>query len=235
MTEFPHRNMLKIGQVVRIRERSHDKIEEFEGKIKEILTNHETHPYGIKVELDNGKTGRVIQILNGSTTLHTDQIISSDEDQKTEFKSTFRLDLNRLEKGDGKKTVNKEVEKEIAVTISAMANADGGILFIGINDAGKVLGLENDYELLQNPNDDKFQRTIWQSIQNYINNMAYVSKLKLSLINKESKKICIIEIPKSDEPIFLHDNHTQESYVRIGPKSEKFNPSDFIKYCKSRF
>lgn len=235
MTEFPHRNLLKIGQVVRIREKNRDKIEEFEGKIKEILTNHETHPYGIKVELDNGKTGRVTQILNGLTTLHTDQNIPSDEDQKTEFKSTFRLDLNRLKKGDGKKTVNKEVEKEIAVTISAMANADGGILFVGVSDSGKVLGLENDYELLQNPNDDKFQRTIWQSIQNYINNMAYVSKLKLSLINKESKKICIIEIPKSDEPIFLHDNHTQESYVRIGPKSEKFSPSDFIKYCKSRF
>jgi uncharacterized repeat protein (TIGR03833 family) len=236
MTEFPTRSQIKIGILVKVREKNRDRVEEFEGKIKEILTNHDTHPYGIKVELDSGKTGRVIEILDGSvSTIQSNQELPSDEDHKTEFKSTFRLDLNRLEKGDGKKVQNKEVEKEIPVTISAMANSEGGILLIGVDDDGKILGLENDYDLLQNPNDDKFQRMIWQSIQNSIQNMAYVSKLKLSLIQKESKKICLIEIPPSDEPIFLHENNTQESYVRVGPKSEKFGPADFMKYSKTRF
>ena len=55
-----------------------------------------------------------------------------------------------------------------------MANKEGGELFIGINDDGDVLGLDSDYELIKDSNDDKFQRIIWQSIQNYIGNMAYV-------------------------------------------------------------
>jgi len=157
------------------------------------------------------------------------------EDTRNEFKSTYRLDLKRFEKGDGTKTHSKDVEKEIPVTISAMANKEGGTLFIGIDDDGNVLGLENDYELLKNPNDDKFQRMIWQTIKNFIENMVYVSKLEVSLINKESKKMYIIKIPSADEPIFVHDDHTQESYVRIGSRSEKFSPSDFMKYCKTRF
>jgi len=169
------------------------------------------------------------------TRIKSDISIPKDEDTWNEFKSTYQLDLNRLEKGDGKKTLNKAVEKEIPVTISAMANKEGGILFIGVDDDGKILGLENDYELLKNPNDDKFLRTIWQIIKNFIKNITYVSKLDISLVDIESKKICIIKIPPADEPIFVHDNNTQESYVRMGSRSEKFNPSEFLKHCKTRF
>ena len=164
-----------------------------------------------------------------------DTSILKNEDEYNEFKSTYRLDLKRFEQGDGKKTQSPGVEKEIAVTISAMANKKGGILFIGVDDNGEVLGLENDYDLLGNPNDDKFQNMIWQTIKNFIKEMAYVSDLDMSLINKESKKICIIKIHPADEPIFVRDNNIDESYVRMGSRSEKLNTSDFIKYCKTRF
>ena len=34
-----------------------------EGIVKDILTNSETHPHGIKVRLDDGQVGRVKKIL----------------------------------------------------------------------------------------------------------------------------------------------------------------------------
>ena len=33
-----------------------------EGKVKRILTSSQVHPHGIKVELDDGKIGRVQQL-----------------------------------------------------------------------------------------------------------------------------------------------------------------------------
>jgi hypothetical protein len=216
--------------------------------IREILTKTESHPYGIKVKLDDGRTGRVVAILDNPTIQGNELVkvvgesaqveedkIPTEESKKTEFKATFKFDLNRFEKGDGKKVQNKEIEKEISITVSSMANADGGQIFIGIRDNGEVLGLENDYELFDSPNDDKFQRIVWQSLQKYLNNMTFISKIQLSLLKTHGKKICKIVVPRSDEPIFIHDNNTQESYVRIGPKSEKFPPSEFMKYCKKRF
>jgi uncharacterized repeat protein (TIGR03833 family) len=243
------RSMLQTGMRVRIEERQHHGDSEFfEGTIKEILTKADTHPHGIKVKLDNGKTGRVVDILDGFTAQGKalvkvvgesvqveEEKLPTEESQKTEFKSTFKFDLNRFEKGDGKKVQDKEIEKEISIAVSSMANSDGGQIFIGIRDNGEVIGLEMDYELFDNPNDDKFQRIVWQSIQKYLNNMTFISKIHLSLLNVQSKKICKIIVPRSDEPIFVHDNNTQESYVRIGPKSEKFPPAEFMKYCKKRF
>jgi len=338
MVDLPTNDDIEIGDKVMIERKNEQGTGKLtEGIVKQKLTRGHSHPYGIKVELENGETGRVkklslepfnvLKILDrylmkedlqdilldfdlpysknkedllnlifqnktifekavkelvndldkeelveiceecnfsskgkvkelremimknfisapesnssnqsaSKTVIKSDVIIPKDEDTRNEFKSTYRLDLNRFEKGDGTKTHSKDVEKEIPVTISAMANKEGGILFIGVDDDGNVLGLENDYELLKNLNDDKFQRMIWQTIKNFIENMAYISKLEVSLINKESKKICIIKIPPADEPIFVHDDHTQESYVRIGSRSEKFSPSDFMKHCKTRF
>ena len=34
-----------------------------EGRVKRILTSSQVHPYGIKVELDNGKIGRIQKIM----------------------------------------------------------------------------------------------------------------------------------------------------------------------------
>ena len=244
MPELPKRSEIKKGMKVFVelkQDQGSGKLTE--GIVKDILTPGDHHPYGIMVELDDGGLGRVktlfennvVESKKNTSETKTDVNIPKDEDTWNEFKSTFRLDLKRFENGDKKKVQSKDVEKEIPVTISAMANKEGGTLFIGIDDNGKILGLEKDYDLLQKPNDDKLQRMIWQTIQNYINNISYVSKLEMSLITKESKKICIIKIPPSDEPIFVHENHTQESYVRIGSKSEKFTPVEFMKYCKTRF
>ena len=161
--------------------------------------------------------------------------IPENEDTWNELKSSFRADIDRITKGDGKIVSSKSVEKEISITISALANKEGGQLFIGVDDNGDILGLNSDYELLKNPSDDKFQRIIWQSIKNYLGNMTFVSKLDMTLTEKNSKKIYVIKIPKSNEPIFVNDDDGQESYVRVGTRSEKFSPQDFIKYCNSRF
>jgi len=41
-----------------------------EGKVKRILTSSQVHHHGIKVELDNGKIGRVQQCNNQNHKFH---------------------------------------------------------------------------------------------------------------------------------------------------------------------
>jgi uncharacterized repeat protein (TIGR03833 family) len=245
MSDLPTNDQIKIRSNVAIEKKEDQGTGKLtEGIVKTKLTSSNIHPHGIKVELEDGNVGRVKKILfdlssetktTSDSIPKTDMTIPKEEDSSNELKSSFRTDIDRLTKGDGKIVSSKSVEKEISITISAMANKEGGQLFIGINDNGEVLGLDSDYELLNNPNDDKFQRIIWQSIQNYVGNMTFVSKLDMTLIEKNPKKICVITIPKSNEPIFVNDNNNQESYVRVGTRSEKFTPQDFLKYCKTRF
>lgn len=58
------RKELSVGQLVKVVKKEHQKNGQLtEGIIKRILTNSQTHPHGIKVELENGSVGRVKDII----------------------------------------------------------------------------------------------------------------------------------------------------------------------------
>ena len=60
---IPSRDKISIGIIVQIVQKQDQRTGNLtEGKVKKILTSSQVHPHGIKVELDNGKIGRVQQL-----------------------------------------------------------------------------------------------------------------------------------------------------------------------------
>ena len=58
------RTEIKIGTKVRIVLKKDQKTNKItEGLVKEILTKSQTHPHGIKVRLEDGRVGRVKELL----------------------------------------------------------------------------------------------------------------------------------------------------------------------------
>ncbi|HIE46634.1 MAG: YwbE family protein [Thaumarchaeota archaeon] len=63
MNNAPARNDIHVGKVVQIIQKKDQRTGNLtEGIVKRILTSSNIHPHGIKVELDNGKVGRVQSI-----------------------------------------------------------------------------------------------------------------------------------------------------------------------------
>ena len=61
---IPHRDKITIGTTVQIILKQDQKTGRLtDGTVKRILTSSNFHPYGIKVELSNGKIGRVQKII----------------------------------------------------------------------------------------------------------------------------------------------------------------------------
>ena len=60
MNDVPSRDKISLGIMVQIIQKQDQRTGKLtEGKIKRILTSSQVHPHGIKVELENGKIGRV--------------------------------------------------------------------------------------------------------------------------------------------------------------------------------
>lgn len=60
---IPSRDKITIGVMVQIVQKQDQRTGKLtEGTVKRILTSSNVHPHGIKVELDNGKIGRVQNI-----------------------------------------------------------------------------------------------------------------------------------------------------------------------------
>jgi len=63
LNEIPSRDSIKIGIRVAIVQKQDQRSGNLtEGIVKRILTSSSVHPHGIKVELENGKIGRVQKI-----------------------------------------------------------------------------------------------------------------------------------------------------------------------------
>ena len=60
---IPSRDKISIGITVQIVQKQDQRMGKLtEGRVKRILTSSQVHPHGIKVELENGKIGRVQQL-----------------------------------------------------------------------------------------------------------------------------------------------------------------------------
>ena len=104
--------------------------------------------------------------------------------------------------------------KSLAVPIVAMANADGGVLAIGVSDKTRTLEgvdqhTEKLNELLRVPFD-------------FCNPSIPVTCSNLPCTDKDGKDnhILLMEIPAS---MYLHTNQADEAFMRVGDKSRKLS------------
>src|SRR4029077_9547965 len=78
-------------------------------------------------------------------------LIQKGESATLGFKSSVRWDLR-----DNK--LNKDLEKVVVKTVAAFLNSEsGGVLLIGVDDNGKVIGLQQDYKTFTRQNRDGFE------------------------------------------------------------------------------
>lgn len=254
MPVLPTRDQLKKGMKVLVELKQDQGTGKLtEGIIKEFLSSGNSHPYGILVELETRQIGRVKSLLNNDKMISeiisqtkVDVTIPKDEDTWNEFKSTFQYDMDeenlrisgKTVEADGRKNNYKQIkdalQKEISLTISAFANQEGGRLFIGVNNDSSVLGLERDLRVYSD-SIDKFTLAFTDSLKKFIKNNAFISKLQFEFAKNSDKQYLVIQIPKSNEPIYVNTSNGQEVYVRIQKSSEKFSHEDFLKHCKDRF
>ena len=102
--------------------------------------------------------------------------------------------------------------KALAIPIVAFANADGGVIAIGVSDkTRKIEGVDQDTnklnELLRVPFD-------------FCNPSVSVTCSYLACTDNEGNKnhILLMDIPASPS---LHTNQADEAYMRVGDKSRK--------------
>ena len=108
---------------------------------------------------------------------------------------TFEEIKNIIQKGEGihiefKESYNK-LPKSLFETICAFLNTNGGIILLGVNDNGKITGVNLDYIL-------QFKKDI-ANLSNNSQKLQPVHFLAIQDFEVENKKIIAIEVPVSTQ------------------------------------
>ena len=149
-------------------------------------------------------------------------IISSGENDRVEFKSTLRWNLKT-------KRAEKVIEKSWLKSIVAFLNTDGGVLLIGVADAGEILGTEAD----QFANNDKYLLHVNNRIREHIG-LEFVSLINFQLVPVEGKTLLLIQCQPSPSPVFLNVGKDEDFYIRVGPGNRRLSTSEVLIYVTNR-
>jgi len=164
---------------------------------------------------------------NGIKDAELKELILIGENERLEFKSTLRFDLRENK-------VNKKLEFVIAKTISAFLNSEGGILMIGVDDFGNILGLNKDIETLPKKDIDGFELQIRQVIKKYLG-ASFEKHLKITFPKIDDKEICNVKVSKSGKPVFTTFEGKDYFFVRIGNSSIPKNREEQSEYEKTHW
>jgi hypothetical protein len=164
--------------------------------------------------------------------LQPEELIAEGESDSIEFKSSLRWDYK-------KGAPNKKLEEVILKSIAAFANGDGGTLLIGVDDSGKILGLENDYSWLLGDRDE-FEVHLRNLVNQHFGVAFVTYNLSIKFPTVDGQDICQIEIRPAHEPLILktkdmNGQPIERIYMRSGNTSQEVPASQMKAFIQKRF
>ena len=219
------------------RQDTHDKLQGFElgaadyiskpFNVKEVVarvhrhlqTYHRQRRLEHKARELESQTGTRFRDLDGG---QLEAMIRAGESDRFELKSTLRWNLKANKPG-------REIEEAWLKTVVAFLNTDGGVLLVGVEDDGHVLGIEPD----QFPNDDRYLLHVNNLIRERVGT-ELAPFISFALKSLHGHPVLCIQCIAAHSPAFLKTGHDEAFYIRMGPGSRKLSTSEVLAYLRNR-
>ncbi len=149
------------------------------------------------------------------------ELVAMGESLNLEFKSTLQWDI--IQNG-----VNKTLRHSVLKTVAAFFNTEGGTLIIGVEDDGTIVGLGNDLKLMQG-SIDKFEQLLTTLVSEYIGT-EYFGLIKMRFEQMNENQICVVDVKKAPEPVYLNNKKGKEFFIRVGNTSRSLDPEETVSF-----
>jgi len=173
------------------------------------------------------QTSQAYRSLREEQTALIPDLMKQGETGRVEFKSSLRWDMKE-------NRVNRGLETVIAKTLAGFFNADGGHLLIGVDDAGRPLGLEKDLSTLKSPDLDAFERTVNDIVSRHLGGdlCPYIHTV---FARVEDKDVAMIIANAAPRAVYLEENKVSVFYLRSGNSTRKLDVREAGNYAQSHW
>jgi predicted HTH transcriptional regulator len=130
--------------------------------------------------------------------------------------------------------MNKNLSVPVIKNVAGFMNTAGGTLLVGIDDNGRVLGLDADFGVMKKANEDGFE-LIFNNAFNQMIGTEFRHFVQLSFPEIEGKTICLIAVQPSTSPVYFRHQDREDFYIRAGNASQPLPVSKATSYIRNRF
>jgi serine/threonine protein kinase len=162
-----------------------------------------------------------------------DALIAAGESVDTEFKASLHHphdplspELQKMPPSQAEKEIRKALNKAVTKTLAAFLNTVGGTLLIGVDDTGKVLGIESDFPHLQTGKQhaDGWLLSLTQVITNALGPEAS-SAVHISLVNHGNATVAVVQCPARTSETWHTEDRNERFYIRASNETRELNGS----------
>ena len=194
-------------------------------KVKELLSTIE-ESLAFKPISSSEQLSKLNQIYESSMDLSEAEIIYNEikkgESLTREFKQTFALDIKSKKR-------EQHIIFQCVKTIAGFLNSKGGSLYIGVADNSDITGIKVEIG----------KKKLFKSLDDYLLSIKDILKKRLGIASLENidfvpvklkgTQILVISCNESDHQIFIDGKDT---YLRVGPSTEKIEGPELVKFSK---
>lgn len=194
-------------------------------KVKELLSTIE-ESLAFKPISSSEQLSKLNQIYESSMDLSEAEItyneIKKGESLTREFKQTFALDIKSKKR-------EQHIIFQCVKTIAGFLNSKGGSLYIGVADNSDITGIKVEIG----------KKKLFKSLDDYLLSIKDILKKRLGIASLENidfvpvklkgTQILVISCNESDHQIFIDGKDT---YLRVGPSTEKIEGPELVKFSK---
>ncbi len=154
------------------------------------------------------------------------ELIAAGESGSAEFKSSLQWDVVQKKR-------NEDLRAEVMRTVTAFLNSHGGTLLIGVEDSGKVRGLEDDLSLLGGSR-DKFDRTVAALLMDQIG-AELMSFVRMRFDAVDGQAIYVIDVGPASKPAFAKTAKGKAFFIRVGSTTQPLDTEATMEYIQTRW
>jgi serine/threonine protein kinase len=152
---------------------------------------------------------RAISAGLASDEIHLSDMIGAGEGSRVEFKASLRYDMCKHGK-------NTDLQKVVAKSAAGFMNAEGGTVLIGVDDSGKVLGIEHDFQTLKTkPNRDGWELAFTQALINHLGDDA-AACISVRFAETVEGTVAVVTCRPRAAPTWVTDGERRRFFTRVG-------------------
>jgi serine/threonine protein kinase len=174
-------------------------------------------------------------------TSNIDALVSSGESEKIEFKASLHhpygpASPDPKKQPPSKKEIEKILRKSVTKTIAAFLNSEGGTLLIGVQDSGDVLGIEPDFQHLQQGKQDSdgWLLSLQQATINDLGAEVW-NVVHVSLVPYRAQTVAVISCPPRTIETWLKEDDVERFYIRAANGTRELSGSTLLKYIREHW
>jgi putative two-component system response regulator len=175
------------------------------------------------VEENRELTARLDRAFSDYSEDSISSLIEGGESGSLEFKSTLRWNLH-ADRND------KHIENACLKTVAGYLNGDGGMLLVGVDDQGELIGLGKDHFKTE----DKMLLHWVNLIKAYLG--AGCMRFIRSAVHEISDlRILVVECLPSASPVYFNRDNEECFFIRMGNTTQALKPSELLAYIGQHF